>query len=373
MSEQSTSSREERFLKDIRPKYKVIQDMIREGIADGSLLVGGKLPAEQDLARSFGVAYMTIRAALNELVADGDVVRIHGKGTFVRDSTPVVSTSTGVMALVLPSLDVLWSVAGLYYYPSILQGFCATATRLGFEPTVIGSTRDVMTSAGGELANISGAACMMISPGDEDCVATLRNRGLPVVAVNRYAGRRSISYTAMDQAAGIVDLMRLIAAKGHRRIAFLPGVAGNLSAEERRKGFVHASRVLNLTKAFVCESHPADYSDLSGVIRTRALLDLPHPPTAIVTAGDLIAAGVLQAARERGISVPGDLSVAGFGDFEIAAHLQPSLTTVRLPLRELGARAAELLAAQISGGTTRKTAILPTTVVERATVATANR
>ncbi len=108
---------------EVRPKYRIIQDMIREGIADGSLTDGGKLPAEHDMARAFGVAYMTVRAAVNELVSDGLLQRIHGKGTFVNPS-PLPHKSTGTLALVVPSLPTLWNVAGLYYFPSIVQKPC---------------------------------------------------------------------------------------------------------------------------------------------------------------------------------------------------------------------------------------------------------
>jgi len=358
----------------VRPKYRVLQDMIRAGIADGTLTgAAGKLPSEQDMARSFGVAYMTVRAAVNELVAEGLLHRVHGKGTFARTDPPLAPTSAGVLALLVPSLNSLWNVAGLYYFPAIVQGFCAEATRLGYEPSIVGRARDAVLSAAGELTDVAGIACLLVSREDAETLEAVRDqrRRTPVVGINHYPGRRAISCVAADQAGGMAAAVRLLAERGHRRIAFLPGPANNLGAEERRAGFAQAAVATPGLDAWVVEDEPADYTDLSGVVRTRRLLaaDAGRPrPTAIVTAGDLIAAGVVQAAREAGLSVPGDLSVVGFGDFQIATYVQPPLTTVRLPLSDLGARAAQMLHEAAGGATRRRNEALPATVVERGSV-----
>jgi len=87
-----------------------------------------------------------------------------------------------------------------------------------------------------------------------------------------------------------------------------------------------------------------EFSFDSGVLAGRALLELGEPPTAIFAANDDMAAGVVRVAHERGMSVPGELSVCGFDDIPIAHQIFPALTTVRQPAREMGAIAAtELL------------------------------
>ena len=82
---------------------------------------------------------------------------------------------------------------------------------------------------------------------------------------------------------------------------------------------------------------------------TAELLDLAEPPTAVFAASDLQAFGVVEAARERGLDVPGDLSVMGFDDIDVSPYL--GLTTVRQPLFESGRRAAEMLLSLLSGDT----------------------
>lgn len=367
----SEQRRDTDALRDARPKYRILQDLIRQGIRDGTLTdEAGKLPSEHDLARTYGVAYMTIRSAVNELVAEGQLRRVHGKGTFARQDAGGTSPAPVQMrglALAVPSLPVLWNVAGLYYFPGIVQGFCAEATHLGYEPTVIGRAKDALASSSEELAGVAaGMACLIITPEDAESVEALRDLHVPVVGINRYPGRRTIPYIAADQEGGIGDAVRLLAGFGHRRIAFLPGPAGNLGAEERRRGFKRATAGLRLPVEIVTDE-PADYTDVSGAARARALLSRPagQRPTAIVTAGDLIAAGVYEAARELGLRIPEDVSVVGYGDFQIANYLQPALTTVRLPLAGLGAEAARLLHEQVNGGASRRTVTLATEMIVR--------
>jgi DNA-binding LacI/PurR family transcriptional regulator len=80
-----------------------------------------------------------------------------------------------------------------------------------------------------------------------------------------------------------------------------------------------------------------------GYSATRDLLELDRPPTAIWAVNDLLATGALRAIRERGLQVPQDMSLAGFDDIDLAAHLCPSLTTVNMRGNELGRRAAQTL------------------------------
>lgn len=351
---------------ETRPKYRMIQERIRLGIANGSLAPAGKLPSEHDLASMFGVAYMTVRTAINGLADQGLLHRIHGKGTFVAGPVPE-STSAGMLAIVVPSLASLWNVPGIYYFPSIIQGFCAEATRLGYEPTMIGREGDSFSTTSGVFHNLAGAACVMVCREDSRALETLRDAGVPVVGVNRYHGRRAISYVVADQAGGVAAALGYLLDLGHRRIAFLEGPRGNLGADERRAGFITARTECSL-EPVDAGSWPGDYTDVSGMLRTEELLSRKLRPTAIVTAGDLIAAGAMKAARQAGIRVPDDLSIIGYGDFEIATHLRPALTTVRLPLAELGAQAVLMLHEQISGVPRQKPVMLHTSLVERESV-----
>ena len=350
---------------EINHKYRVIQDTIRHQIESGTLRHGEKLPSEQNMARDFGVAHMTVRNALNQLASEGLLQRVHGKGTFVQKLSDEPEVLT--LSLVVPSLQQLWNVAGLYYFPAIVQGFCAEATRLGYEPNVMGRSKEAFRSAPEEVERLAGAACLLISGDDMESIEGLRDLGVPVVGVNSYKGRRSISYVAADQVSGMADAVEMLVAKGHRRLAFLPGPTNNLGAEERWRGFRRGMAEAGLAVPTL-GAGPRDYTDVTGYARTKALMASANAPTALLAAGDLLAAGALKALRELGLDVPRDVSVVGFGDFHLASLLQPTLTTVRLPLAELGEEAASLLHRQIEGNSRQKTPLLPTHLITRESV-----
>ena len=118
------------------------------------------------------------------------------------------------------------------------------------------------------------------------------------------------------------------------------GARGFLSVSERQKGYEDALRQagLPLQRTLVVQG---DYRFESGVRAAEQLLDLSPRPTAVFAGNDEMAAGVLHAARQRGLEVPRDLSIIGFDDTPISSHLWPPLTTVRWPIVTM-ARAAAL-------------------------------
>jgi DNA-binding LacI/PurR family transcriptional regulator len=127
---------------------------------------------------------------------------------------------------------------------------------------------------------------------------------------------------------------------GHTRVAHVSGPQSMVHGLSRREAWSHALRDAGLPEGVCVE---ADFSAESGAAATRELLDLAEPPTAIVYANDLMAMAGLSLALARGVDVPGDLSITGFDDMEIAAHLQPSLTSVSTDVVAWGRAAATRL------------------------------
>ncbi|MBN8814398.1 MAG: LacI family DNA-binding transcriptional regulator [Sphingomonas sp.] len=127
--------------------------------------------------------------------------------------------------------------------------------------------------------------------------------------------------------------------QGHRRIGLIAGPHGFRSAQERRLGFEEALRNagIPLPRSMIAEG---TYRFESGMVAAERLLDLVPRPTAIFSSNDEMAAGVIHAAHQRGLEVPRDLSVIGFDDTPIAAHMWPPLTTVRWPIASMARSAA---------------------------------
>ena len=143
--------------------------------------------------------------------------------------------------------------------------------------------------------------------------------------------------------------MRYLSEQGHSKIGFVSGPADFRSAQERLDGFREEMQRqgLPIVDSYIVEG---GYTFESGIDCGLALLEQPDPPTVIFASNDEMAAGVINAAHQRGLVVPEQISVAGFDDSPIAARLWPSLTTVRQPVREMGRHAASMLLRDAEGG-----------------------
>jgi LacI family transcriptional regulator len=180
---------------------------------------------------------------------------------------------------------------------------------------------------------------------DEGLADLLRRLDCPQVRVASVALDAPGSMLVTNDAAGAAEAARHLADHGHRRIGHVTGPLTFRSTHERRRGFAEglAERGLTLDEALVKQGA---YTFETGVECARVLLGLRPRPTAIFAGNDEMALGVYQAARDAGLRVPEDLSIVGYDDSPIAARVWPGLTTVRLPIRDMGRIAAGKLMRQ---------------------------
>lgn len=163
----------------------------------------------------------------------------------------------------------------------------------------------------------------------------------PVVALWQGSQPMDIPSVSVDNRAGIRAVLDHLTDLGHRRIAFVGGRRlGDI--KEREEAYVEYLAELG-------EPPPDGYlqhglnEPAAGAEALERLLDRPDPPTAVVASSDVLAIGLLHAAHERGLRVPARLSVTGFDDISMAAFSVPSLTTVRMPVREMVEKAIEMV------------------------------
>jgi DNA-binding LacI/PurR family transcriptional regulator len=175
---------------------------------------------------------------------------------------------------------------------------------------------------------------------DDPRPALLTELGLPAVTLGRTPRQRLVPACSLDDRQGIADAVTHLAALGHRRIGHVAGPQHFVHGRARKAAWRQAVAAAGLPKG---PSVTSDFTASGGARATAKLLDLAEPPTAIVYANDVMAVAGMSLATSRGMSVPGQLSVTGFDDTELARHLQPALTTVRSDPLGWGAAAAELL------------------------------
>jgi len=176
---------------------------------------------------------------------------------------------------------------------------------------------------------------------------------------------------ASNDRDAVREATKYLIAEGHRRIGLIAGPHGFRSAHERRLGFEDALRDagIALPRSMIADGN---YRFDSGLIAAERLLDLVPRPTAIFSCNDEMAAGVIHAACQRGLTVPRDLSVIGFDDTPIAAHMWPPLTTVRWPIATMARSAALKLIAGVNdhdpGDQVREPSLFRSTLIRRASV-----
>ena len=194
---------------------------------------------------------------------------------------------------------------------------------------------------------------------------------LPAVLINSQAGLDGTAVLGVDNHGGAMAMVEHLVASGHRRIAFIAGPQDNFDAHERLRGYREAlQRLLPGAQEWVL---PGDFDEASGHRAGRELLAASPRPDAVFAANDMMALGCLFAFAQAGVRVPADIALAGFDDIPLARYVHPALTTIRVNIAELGARAARLLIAKVAGEATNESSVLMTELIVRESSAEANR
>jgi LacI family transcriptional regulator len=202
-------------------------------------------------------------------------------------------------------------------------------------------------------------------------VAQLRADGVPHVLVNRFSDERTDAFVGSDDLAGARLMTNHLIGLGHRRIAHLTGARGVSTSVLRTRGYQAA-----LEEAGIAPDpgliQECGYTEDGGRRATLRLLDLPPEsrPTAIFAVNDLAALGACSAIRARGLEIPDQVAVAGYNDLPNLERTQPALTTIRVPVHEMGVVAGGILIAQIESAEldSRRVVFTPELVVRGSTV-----
>ena len=219
--------------------------------------------------------------------------------------------------------------------------------------------------------NVDGVALMGVDATNDELRRLLRSE-LPCVGVDVELAGTCTGYVMSDNVLGAGVAVRHLHELGHRRIATITGLLDKKPGIDRLRGYRQACQDL----ALAYRDEYVGYGDFyfeSGHQAARRLLALDEPPTAIFAAADMTAIGVIRAAAEAGLDVPGDLSVVGFDDIQLAEHVHPPLTTLAQDKTGLGVEAARLLLRQIEGADVADPVTLPVELIVRGSTAPARR
>jgi LacI family transcriptional regulator len=212
---------------------------------------------------------------------------------------------------------------------------------------------------------VDGVVLMGADAGEPD-IQKLSRSTIPCVAVDLDLVGRRTGFVISDNARGAGLAIEHLHELGHDRIATITGPTQMRVGMDRLVGYRQALERLGLPYRDDYVRDGDFYFD-SGTAAMQELLSLPEPPTAVFAASDLMAAGAIRAVEQAGLSVPADVAVVGFDDIQLAAMMQPALTTIRQDKLGLGATAAEALLRMIElDGSPPPGITLPVELVVRA-------
>ncbi|MBM9593834.1 LacI family DNA-binding transcriptional regulator [Roseitranquillus sediminis] len=191
-------------------------------------------------------------------------------------------------------------------------------------------------------------------------------RAPPVVMACEWLPGLSLPQVRIDNVEGARLAVAYLAELGHRRIGHVSGPAANVLTRARMEGWCAVLDGCGLPRPEEW-LFSGDFTLDAGMIAARRWLALDERPTAVFCSSDTMACGFIGALARAGVAVPDDVSVVGFDDIDLAAHLHPALTTVHQPRRRIGTAAAEALLTLMAGGKLTNTdTVLPVELTVRA-------
>ncbi len=229
------------------------------------------------------------------------------------------------------------------FFPPIVRGLGDELVRHGYT-LIISNTDNEPEREASDLAGLLSRQVdgMVIATSHVGAAHTSeRLAALPVVLVNRRDDDPTAPFVVPDDEVGVRAVVDHLVGLGHRSIGHLAGPQDTSTGRARLAAFQRAIEDAGVDSAGVEATRIFDID--AGQAACTRLLDGAGAMTAIVAANDLLAVGALRALRERGIAVPGGMSVVGYNDMPLVDLLDPPLTTVRVPQYEMGQTAARIM------------------------------
>jgi LacI family transcriptional regulator len=286
---------------------------------------------------------MSARQALTNLVGRKLLYRIAGKGTFVCSQNPDIENT--ILGLVLNNFE-------NPFFPQLAKMIQSKALDANYDvmyyanDNLVDEAKSINTIV---KRRVAGAILVPSQySGEESLIERLEKANIPFVYLNRLLKKPESDYVITDNAKGVSDAMEYLCSLGHRKIGFVAASPYTTTIAERLECYNNFVKQRGLDYASVQIS--SRMNDEGGYEGGMIHLSSSNSPTALFCGNDITAVGVMKAAREMKVKVPKELSVMGYDDIELAAHLSPALTTVSQLTEKMAATAIDILISRLNGG-----------------------
>ncbi|GEM_PF-297327 len=377
-----------------RPLYYKIQDDIKSLIKHRRLETGDKIPSERELGELYNASRSSIRKAIRDLIYEGVLSRIPGKGTFVSGDTnsfPPASYKTGNIgfAVFFSSIDrkrtdITDTTAenestspSIPFYSDVFEGANRELEKSGMHLLFFTGYQDAPTEVyrfKEFLKKIDGVIVCEL--------ATLKlanifeKSRLPAVLISPSIDSHPVKLDALliDNRDGAYQATSYLIELGHRNIGLINHpTTHNVPATERLRGYKLALKRAGI-EFDSARIEEGDWSMHSGYFAMKRLMERKKDSTAIFATNDEMAVGAMKAIKEEGLRIPEDISVVGFDDSSLSTNTFISLTTIRVHRREMGRYAAQRLIQKTNEPTFIPIKVtFPTQIIKRGTTAPVTR
>ncbi len=297
----------------------------------------------KDVAREASVSVATVSRVFNDaaVVREDTAKRIRDVAASLRyaphnGARSLITSKTSTIGVLLPDL---------YgeFFSEVIRGIDLTARGSGYHLIISSSHNDKVEIEAAMRAMRGRVDGLLLMSPDIDANSLLNvPASLPVVLLCAPAKGHEVDSVIIQNFRGARDMVGHLISLGHRRIAIIKGALGNYDAAERLRGYHAALREADFMPdgSLECDG---GFTEAGGYAATMELLAVKPCPTAIFAANDSMAIGALSALRDLGVRVPENMAVAGFDDIPLARYMDPPLSSVRVPISDLGARAVGML------------------------------
>ncbi len=321
------------------------KNVILEKIEKSEYRIGEKIPSEESLASEFGVSRMTVRQAIIELVNEGILCRIQGRGTFVAEKTSQdklhKNSDTSLIAIIVPNLK-------NSFYFQIVSGIENVLRRNSFEIVLCSVNEDAFEERKrlNRVFEIGGKGVILVagvhSQLNVDIIREL-NEKIPLIIVDVAVSEVNANIIISDDRKGGFLITRHLIEIGHKNILHLSGPNGDSSAKERLQGYIDALKAYNIEFNAEFVKYTNWHTDDGYYETKKFFLNNPMKVSAIFACNDDVAIGAYKALRELKISVPDEIALAGYGNLNTGIHMEVPLTTVDQAAEEMGKTAARMI------------------------------
>lgn len=309
------------------------------------------MATQKEVAELAGVSFITVSRVINDMGNVKEETKLKVEAAIKKLNYYPSILGQGLNSGLIKTIGVLASIPedtsleSNYYYTALLEGLETACRKKRFD--LLLSTQRISDADFDYLRlyyqkKVDGMIYLGNTNFDKDVIGKIENERIPCVVIGDRPDSDLISYVDSNNIQGGYDCTNRLIKLGHKKIAFLSVIYGNLNIQHRLEGYLKALKENNIpvNDNFIGYG---DFKEQSGYDFLKNIWNKKDKPTAIICGTDVMAMGVLTYAQENNISIPDDFSLIGFDAMDHLRFTSPKLNSNSQPLLEMGTKAAEFL------------------------------